>query len=159
MGLNSSKGTNGSKHKGDRRNEKEPIFAISNAASDAPWNSLLFFCSEQGEKQSISRLKDQLVGDFNPSEKYACQIGWFPQVGGEHIKCLKPAPSKRPGGHIVKTLRSLSGKKLVDRSKIYPTQQQLQIEVDFRIPTENGCLFIRKNIGFQAPNRGSLWFF
>ncbi len=50
MGLNSSKGTNGSKHKGDRRNEKEPIFAISNAASDAPWNVLLFFAVKQVNK-------------------------------------------------------------------------------------------------------------
>jgi len=30
-----------------------------------------------------------LVGDFKPVEKYARQIGSFPQVRGKTIKCLK----------------------------------------------------------------------
>ena len=33
-----------------------------------------------------------LVGGFNPSEKYARQIGSFPIGRGEHQKCLKPPP-------------------------------------------------------------------
>ena len=34
-----------------------------------------------------------LVGGFNPSEKYARQIGSFSPGRGDHKKCLKPPPS------------------------------------------------------------------
>ena len=33
-----------------------------------------------------------VVGGFNPLEKYARQIGSFPPVGGENKKHLKPPP-------------------------------------------------------------------
>ena len=36
----------------------------------------------------------KLVGGFNPCEKYARQIGSFPQVGMKIIKSLKPPPRK-----------------------------------------------------------------
>ena len=36
----------------------------------------------------------KLVGGFNPFEKYARQIGSFPQVGMKIIKSLKPPPRK-----------------------------------------------------------------
>ena len=37
-------------------------------------------------------MKDLLVGSFNPFEKYARQIGSFPQIGVKLNKYLKPPP-------------------------------------------------------------------
>jgi len=40
----------------------------------------------------MSKKQNNLVGGFNPTEKYDRQIGPFLQVGGEHNKYLKPPP-------------------------------------------------------------------
>ena len=44
---------------------------------------------------SVLDESDNLVGGFNPSEKYARQIGNLPQVSGENKKYLKPSPSNQ----------------------------------------------------------------
>ena len=45
---------------------------------------------------SIQKNQPPLVGSFNPSEKYASQIGNLLQNRGEHKKSLKPPPSQPP---------------------------------------------------------------
>ena len=49
------------------------------------------------KKMSIGKPTKLVGGWTNPFEKYARQIGSFPQViRGEHKKSFKPFPRKRP---------------------------------------------------------------
>jgi len=48
--------------------------------------------------QDVSLIQDFLVGGFNPSEKYACQMGSFPQTGMKipNIFAKNPEPESFP---------------------------------------------------------------
>ena len=55
----------------------------------------VFRCWEKNNRQFLwaKYIINDLVGGFNPFQKYARQIGSFPQVGVKKKKCLKPPPS------------------------------------------------------------------